>query len=199
MPKTLILASSSTTRLHLLRAAGLDVASYSPRIDEESIRRSLESEGAKPRDIADALAEMKARKIADRFPGAVVMGCDQVLEFNKISWGKPETLAGARQQLLAMRSQIHHLLSAIVVYEDGKPVWRHIGKVTLTMRDFTDIWLEGYLTRNWDSICHSVGGYKLEEEGIRLFTNIEGDYFTVLGLPLLPLLTYLGTRGFIAT
>ncbi|MGB8814850.1 MAG: Maf family protein [Paracoccaceae bacterium] len=199
MSKALILASSSTTRLHLLRAAGLDVMSHSPRIDEESIRRSLESEGSKPRDVADALAEMKARKIAERHPGALVMGCDQVLDFNSTSWGKPESLADARQQLLAMRGQIHHLYSAIVVYEDGKPVWRHIGKVTLTMRDFTEVWLEGYLARNWDSIRHSVGGYKLEEEGIRLFTSVEGDYFTVLGLPLLPLLAYLGTRGFIAT
>lgn len=163
------------------------------------MRRALESDGAHPRDIADALAEMKARKIADRNPDALVLGCDQVLEFDRRAWGKAETMAEARGQLLSLRGQPHHLLSALVLYDDGKPVWRHIGKATLTMREFSDAWLDDYLVRNWESIRHSVGGYKLEEEGIRLFTAIEGDYFTILGLPLLPLLAYLGTRGFIAT
>lgn len=199
MQKPLILASSSTTRAQILRAAGLSLATQSPRIDEETIRRALESEGAHPRDIADTLAEMKARKVADRNPDTLVLGCDQVLEFDRRAWGKPETMAEARTQLLTLRGQTHHLLSALVLYDDGKPVWRHIGKATLTMREFSDAWLDDYLARNWHSIQHSVGGYKLEEEGIRLFTTIEGDYFTILGLPLLPLLAYLGTRGFIAT
>lgn len=199
MQKPFILASSSATRTQILRAAGLKFTTQSPRIDEDTIRRTLESEGAQPRDIADTLAEMKARKIADRNPGALVLGCDQVLEFDRRAWGKAETLAEARHQLLALRGQSHHLLSAIVLYDDGKPVWRYIGKATLTMREFSDPWLDDYLTHNWDSIRHCVGGYKLEEEGIRLFTAIEGDYFTILGLPLLPLLAYLGTRGFIAT
>jgi len=199
MQKPLILASSSATRAQILRAAGLTLSTQSPRIDEETMRRALESEGAHPRDIADALAEMKARKIADRNPDALVLGCDQVLEFDRRAWGKAETMAVARGQLLSLRGQPHHLLSALVLYDDGKPVWRHIGKATLTMREFSDAWLDDYLVRNWESIRHSVGGYKLEEEGIRLFTAIEGDYFTILGLPLLPLLAYLGTRGFIAT
>lgn len=199
MQKPLILASSSATRAQILRAAGLTLSTQSPRIDEETMRRALESEGAHPRDIADALAEMKARKIADRNPDALVLGCDQVLEFDRRAWGKAETMAEARGQLLSLRGQPHHLLSALVLYDDGKPVWRHIGKATLTMREFSDAWLDDYLVRNWESIRHSVGGYKLEEEGIRLFTAIEGDYFTILGLPLLPLLAYLGTRGFIAT
>lgn len=199
MQKPLILASSSATRAQILRAAGLTLSTQSPRIDEETMRRALESEGAHPRDIADALAEMKARKIADRNPDALVLGCDQVLEFDRRAWGKAETMAEARGQLLALRGRPHHLLSALVLYDDGKPVWRHIGKATLTMREFSDVWLDDYLARNWESIRHSVGGYKLEEEGIRLFTAIEGDYFTILGLPLLPLLAYLGTRGFIAT
>ena len=199
MQKPLILASSSATRAQILRAAGLTLSTQSPRIDEETIRRALESDGAHPRDIADALAEMKARKIADRNPDALVLGCDQVLEFDRRAWGKAETMAEARGQLLSLRGQPHHLLSALVLYDDGKPVWRHIGKATLTMREFSDAWLDDYLVRNWESIRHSVGGYKLEEEGIRLFSAIEGDYFTILGLPLLPLLAYLGTRGFIAT
>lgn len=199
MQKPLILASSSQTRAQMLRAAGLELTLQSPRIDEETIRYALESEGAQPHDIADTLAEMKARKIADRNPDALVLGCDQVLEFDRRAWGKAETMADVRAQLLTLRGQSHHLLSAAVLYEDDKPVWRHIGKATLTMREFSDTWLDDYLARNWESIRHSVGGYKLEEEGIRLFTAIEGDYFTILGLPLLPLLAYLGTRGFIAT
>ncbi|HEX9859300.1 MAG TPA: Maf family protein [Paracoccaceae bacterium] len=199
MPPPLILASASATRLQILRAAGVAVTAQAPRIDEEAIRAALEAENAGPRDIADTLAEMKARKIADRFPEALVLGCDQVLEFQRRAWAKPETPEAARQQLLALRGQTHHLLSAIVLYESGKPVWRHLGKVRLTMREFSEGWLDDYLARNWESIRHCVGGYKLEEEGVQLFTTVEGDYFTVLGLPLLPLLAYLGQRGFIAT
>jgi septum formation protein len=195
----IILASSSETRLRLLRAAGLPVSAQPARIDEEAIRAGLEAEDATPRDIADTLAEMKARKIADKVSGAVVIGCDQVLDFKGKSWGKPATPQAARAQLLALRGQQHQLLSAVVLYYDGQPQWRHVGTVRLTMRDFSDAWLEGYLSRNWESLRHSAGGYMLEEEGVRLFSAVEGDYFTVLGLPLLPLLGYLGQRGFIQT
>jgi septum formation protein len=197
MTKPLILASSSETRLRLLQAAGLDVTSRNSRIDEVAIRNSLTAEGASPRDIADALAEMKARKIAERDGNALVLGCDQVLEFDGRVWGKPETPDEALQQLLAFRGKSHKLLSAIVLYDAGKPIWRHVGEVRLTMRAMSDDWLRGYVARNWESIRQSVGGYKLEEEGIRLFLTIEGDYFTILGLPLLPLLGHLGERGFI--
>ena len=199
MIKPLILASSSETRLRLLRAAGLDVTSQNPRVDEVVIRSSLEADLASPRDIADALAEMKARKIADRNADALVLGCDQVLEFQGKVWGKPESPEQALGQLMALRGQAHKLLSAVVLYDLGEPVWRFVGEVRLTMRPVTDDWLTAYVSRNWASIRHSVGGYKLEEEGIRLFSAIEGDYFTILGLPLLPLLGYLGERGFIAT
>ena len=199
MIKPLILASSSETRLRLLRAAGLDVTSQNPRVDEVAIRSSLEADLASPRDIADALAEMKARKIADRNADALVLGCDQVLEFQGKVWGKPESPEQALGQLMALRGQAHKLLSAVVLYDLGEPVWRFVGEVRLTMRPVTDDWLTAYVSRNWASIRHSVGGYKLEEEGIRLFSAIEGDYFTILGLPLLPLLGYLGERGFIAT
>lgn len=197
--RPLLLASASATRLALLRAAGLDVTAHAARIDEETIRRALEAEGAHPRDIADTLAEMKARKIADRNPEALVLGCDQVLEFDRRVWAKPETPEEARTQLCALRGQTHRLLSALVLYDAGEPVWRHVGRADLTMRDFSEAWLDSYIARNWDSIRHSVGAYKLEEEGVRLFTRVEGDYFTVLGLPLLPLLGYLELRGFIAT
>ncbi len=199
MVKPLLLASSSQTRLRLLQAAGLDVTPHSPRIDEQAVRSALTADRASPRDIADTLAEMKARKIADRHTDALVLGCDQVLEFRNQVWGKPDKSAEALAQLLAFRGHRHRLLSAVVLYEDGKPVWRHVGEVTLTMRPVTDAWLQHYVARNWQSIRQSVGGYKLEEEGIRLFSAIEGDYFTILGLPLLPLLGYLGDRGFIST
>lgn len=199
MVKPLILASSSETRLRLLQAAGLDVTSHNPRIDEAAVRAALEADRATPRDIADALAEMKARKVADKLSDALVLGCDQVLEFRHMVWGKPETPAEAIAQLSALRGQSHKLLSAIVLYDAGQPIWRYVGEVRLTMCAVTDDWLHGYVARNWDSIRYSVGGYKLEEEGIRLFSAIEGDYFTILGLPLLPLLGYLGERGFITT
>lgn len=197
MIKPLILASSSETRFRLLQAAGLDVVQRNPRIDEAAVRASLTADSATPRDIADALAEMKARKIADKDEGSLVLGCDQVLAYRHKVWGKPETEAEALQQLMAFRGHSHKLLSAVVLYDSGKPVWRHVGEVQLTMRLMSDEWLQGYVARNWHSIRHSVGAYKLEEEGIRLFSVIEGDYFTILGLPLLPLLGYLGERGFI--
>ena len=199
MTRPLILASSSETRLRLLQAAGVTVTQQNPRIDEAAVRASLEADRASPRDIADALAEMKARKIADRSGANLVLGCDQVLDFQRKVWGKPETPAEALAQLTAFRGQAHTLLSALVLYDAGQPVWRHVGAVHLTMRPMSDDWLAEYVSRNWHSVRHSVGGYKLEEEGIRLFSAIEGDYFTILGLPLLPLLGYLGERGFITT
>jgi septum formation protein len=199
MAPPIILASSSETRLRLLRAAGIPVTATPARIDEESVRAALEGEEATPRDIADTLAEMKAQRVAHRNPDAVVLGCDQVLDFNGRAWGKPATPEAARAQLQALRGNTHRLLSAVVLYHQGQPQWRHIGQVRLTMRDFSDDWLDGYIARNWESLRHSAGGYLLEEEGVRLFSAVEGDYFTVLGLPLLPLLGYLGQRGFIAT
>ena len=198
MPRLLILASGSEIRLQLLLKAGLDVSARVARIDEAMIRAGLESEGANPRDIADTLAEMKAARVAAKCPEALVLGCDQVLEFRHQVWAKPQTSAEARAQLIALRGQTHKLLSAIVLFDAGEPVWRHVGEARLTMRAFSDGFLDSYLERNWPSVGQSVGGYKLEEEGIRLFERIEGDHFTILGLPLLPLLTYLGSRGFIA-
>lgn len=199
MPRPLILASGSEIRLQLLRNAGLDVTAQVARIDEAMIRAGLEAEAASPRDIADTLAEMKAARVAVRAPEALVLGCDQVLEFRHKVWGKPETRDETRTQLTALRGQTHKLLSALVLYDAGEPVWRHVGQARLSMRPFSDAFLDDYLDRNWPSVGQSVGGYKLEEEGIRLFERIEGDHFTILGLPLLPFLTYLGTRGFIET
>lgn len=197
MAVPLILASASTIRRQLLENAGLRPQVASPRVDEDMIRSSLVAEGASPRDIADTLAEMKAGQVASRNPDAVVLGCDQVLEFQNVIWAKPGSSDEATQQLRKLRGQTHRLLSAVVVWHQGQPVWRHVGTARLTMRDFSDSYLDGYVARNWPGIGHSVGAYKLEEEGIRLFSAIEGDHFTILGLPLLPMLSYLSLRGFI--
>ncbi len=197
MNRPLILASGSEIRASLLRRAGVEVTPLPARIDEEMIRQSLQAENAKPHDVADALAEMKAARVADKHPAALVLGCDQVLEFGGAILSKPETLEQARQQLTDLRGKSHRLLSAMVLYDAAKPIWRHIGEANLTMKPVSDGYLDGYLDRNWPGISASVGGYKLEEEGIRLFSAITGDYFTILGLPLLPLLSYLAQRGFI--
>lgn len=194
----LILASSSAIRRQLLANAGVDVEALPARVDEESIRLSLQAEGASARDVADALAETKARKLAEKNPDAVVIGCDQVLEFQGQIWRKPDTPDAARAQLRSLRGKDHTLFSAVVVYERAEPVWRNMGEVRLTMRSFSDAYMEAYLARNWQDIQHSVGAYQLEGEGARLFSELRGDYFSVLGLPLLPLLNYLGLRGFIA-
>jgi septum formation protein len=195
----LILASTSPTRLAMLRAAGLDPTPIAPRVDEATIRDALVAEGANPRDIADALAEMKARKVAEKHPSDLVIGCDQVLALDRETFAKPESPDDARRQLRQLRGKTHKLLSALVVYENAEPVWRFVGEARLTMHNFSDAYLNDYVDRNWESIRHSVGGYKVEEEGVRLFSAITGDHFTILGLPLLPLLAWLGNRGMIAT
>lgn len=197
MLRPLLLASGSTIRADLLRAAGLTVTAHPARIDEDAVRAALHADAAHPRDVADTLAEMKAARIADKHPDALVLGCDQVLAFDQKVWSKPETRDQARDQIRALRGHTHSLLSAAVLFDHGQPVWRHVGQARLTMRDVSEAYLDAYLTRNWPGVSDSVGGYKLEEEGVRLFSAIEGDYFTILGLPLLPLLSYLALRGFI--
>ncbi len=191
----LILASGSSIRADLLRRCNVPIDVIPARIDEDIIRQSMLEAEAKPRDIADALAEAKARKIAGKHPESLVLGCDQVLAFESVLLSKPDSKEHAIAQLMQMRGKRHDLLSAAVIYEGAKPVWRHVGHVRLFMRDASDEWLEDYVDRNWHSIRDSVGGYKLEEEGPRLFTRIEGDYFNVLGLPLLEVLSYLTLRG----
>jgi septum formation protein len=194
----IVLASTSLIRLQLLQAAGLSVEVAAPRVDEATARQALLAEGATPRDIADALAEMKARKLADRRPADLVLGCDQVLDLDGAVLSKPQSPDDARDQLRRLRGRTHRLCSAIVAYEDAQPVWRHVAEARLTMHQISDAYLDDYVDRTWESIRHSVGCYKLEEEGVRLFSAITGDHFTILGLPLLPLLAWLGTRGMIA-
>ncbi|HCP81209.1 MAG TPA: septum formation protein Maf [Octadecabacter sp.] len=199
MTEPIILASTSEIRSKILRNAGVDHTVTPARIDEDSIKRALEAEDATPRDIADTLAEMKARKVSEKGFGGLVLGCDQVLSFKGAVLSKPRGPQEARDQLVALRGQPHQLLSAAVIYEDLKPVWRHVGVARLAMRDFSDAYLDEYLDRNWDSIRWSVGGYKIEEEGIRLFRMVQGDTFTIQGMPLLELLSYLTLRGTLPT
>lgn len=195
MPHPLVLASGSDIRARLLQNAGVDFTVAIPRVDEEMVRAAMRAEGASPRDVADALAELKARKISEKHPGACVLGCDQVLDHRGNILSKPATPDEAVEQLYTLRGDRHTLLSAAVICENGRPIWRHVGTVRLRMHDVSDGYLAGYVERNWDSIRHAVGAYKLEEEGVRLFSRIDGDYFTVLGLPLVEILSYLRLRG----
>jgi len=195
MARQIVLASGSAIRGQMLSNAGIAFEAIVPRVDEEMIKIALQAEKATPRDIADALAETKARKIGGKHPDKLVIGCDQVLDFDGQILSKPQTPEEAKEQLKVLRGKRHSLLSAVVVYHELEPLWRHVGQVRLYMRDISDSYLNEYVDRNWPSLQSSVGGYKLEEEGVRLFSRIEGDYFTILGLPLIEMINYLTASG----
>ena len=195
MTDQIILASGSEIRATLLRNAGIQFDVIKARIDEDMMKAGLLAEGLKGRDIADALAEMKALRVSSKHPIHIVVGCDQVLEHEGVLFSKPDSQNDAIKQLQCLRGSTHRLLSAVVIYKNGEPQWRHVSCVSMTMHDFSDTYLNDYVKRNWESIRYSVGAYKLEEEGIRLFQKINGDYFAVLGIPLLELLSYLSIRG----
>lgn len=192
---SVILASGSSIRAKLLRDAGVNFSTKVSKIDEASIIASLKMEKAKPHNVVDLLAEYKAQRVAMKYSDTIVIGCDQILVCDKKIYEKAETLDAARSTLLSLRGKAHQLMSAVVVFEQGKPVWRHMGRAQLVMRDFSDSYLEDYIEQNRDTILSSVGCYKLEEEGVQLFSNIQGDYFTILGIPLLEVLGFLRSRG----
>ena len=193
----IILASQSAVRQQLLQNAGVSFIAENARIDEPLLKTSLSAEGAPPRDLVDQLAEAKAAKLARKNSDAVVIGCDQILEFEGNILSKPDSLEDARAQLTMLRGKSHKLMSAAVIYHEAQPIWRHIGVVRLFMAEFSDSYLDAYLARNWPDIAQAVGAYMLESEGIRLFSRVEGSYFDVLGLPLTEVLNFLALRGFI--
>lgn len=192
---SVILASGSEIRAQLLRGAGVAFDIEVARIDETAIIAAMRAEQAKPHEIVDTLAEYKAQRVAIKYSDKLVIGCDQILVCDKQIYEKATTIAQAREKLMTLRGKPHQLMSSVVIFENSKPVWRKIGRAQLIMREFSDGFLDEYLEQQGDSILGSVGCYKLEETGAQLFSHIQGDYFTILGIPLLEVLGFLRTRG----
>jgi len=195
---TLILASASRSRAQLLSAAGLDFASVPAQIDEEEVRRSLVAAGKDGAVIAEALAERKALKISTARPKDLVIGADQILSFDGEILGKVTDLNEAEHLLRRLRGKAHLLLGGIVLARNGAPVWRHRSRAQLWMREFSDEFLLQYLRCEGPAVLETVGCYRLEGAGIQLFDAIEGDYFAILGLELLPLMAALREQGVVA-
>ena len=195
----LVLASASPARARMLRAAGVDFEAEPARVDEEAARDSLRAEGASAADAAMALAELKALRISARRPEDLVVGADQILSLGERWFAKPPDRAAARAQLLALRGREHRLDSAACAAMGGAPVWRAADSARLSVRPFGDGFLDSYLDACFDpgggGALGSVGAYRVEGPGAQLFSAIDGDHFTILGLPLLPLLEYLRQRG----
>ena len=179
----------------MLTAADVPFDAIASGVDEASAKASLSADGISARNLADALAELKAVKLSRRYPEALVLGCDQVASLGGRIFDKSESQAEAREHLVALRGETHSQASAAVICEGGKPVWRHIDVAKLTMRDFSEAFLDTYLEAEWPAISGCAGGYRIEGRGGQLFTQLDGSYFTILGLPLLPLLDYLRVRG----
>ena len=187
----IVLASKSQIRSLLLEKAGIEFSTVDPAIDEKEVKLSYISNNYPTRDIADVLADMKARKISNRFPDGIVIGCDQILDFNSVILSKAKDQDELIYQLKQLQGNKHKLHSACVVYNAQKPEWRFIGSVSMTMRNLSDRYISKYVQDNWDGIKHSVGGYQIENSGISLFSKIDGDYFSVLGLPIIQLIDHL--------
>lgn len=192
----IVLASTSPTRQAMLRSAGLSFTAAAPRVDE----RDLVSRHPEwtPEEVAVKLAEAKAVEVSSRHPGAVVIGADQVLALGNRIYSKPRDIAQCREQLTDLRGKTHALISGVVTARDGKATWTHRDEALLTMRSFSDAFLDGYLERTGADCTTSVGGYKIEGAGVQLFDSIKGDHFTILGLPLLALLQHLREAGEVA-
>ena len=189
----LILASTSATRQTMLRNAGLDFTATAPEVDEGALVAA--NPGWMPHQAALKLAEAKAIDVSRRNPGAHVIGADQVLALGDKIYGKPRDRAHCRTQLQQLRGQTHVLISAVVLATDGRTTWTHTDEARLVMRDFSDEFLDAYLDAIGDDCTTSVGGYKIEGRGIQLFQAVSGDHFSILGLPLVPLLVHLREAG----
>lgn len=189
--RRLILASASKSRANLMRDAGLGFEVVPAHVDEDSIKASMKAEGAAATDCARALAEFKAGTISQRYPEALVIGADQVLDCDTIWYDKPKDMAGARNHLVNLRGKTHTLSNCVAVALDGSPIWHHIALARLTMRRFSDAFLDEYLDAAGAAAMSSVGAYQLEGRGSQLFSKIDGDFFTILGLQLLELLAFL--------
>lgn len=193
----LILASKSKSRASVLRAAGLEFTLIGSGVDEEALKDGLRAEGATVAKQADLLAETKALKVSISH-GGIVLGCDQMLDLDGQGLDKASTREEAREVLKRLRGKTHILQSAIVACIEGAPVWRHLSQPRLRVRNFSDAFLEDYLNAIGDAAFESVGCYQIEGRGAQLFDRIDGDYFSILGMPLLPLLQWLRDRGTLA-
>lgn len=195
-PHPLVVASRSAVRRRLLEAAGIPIDVRPADIDERAVE--AEENSAEPDRIAALLAREKARTVARRVPGRLVLGADQVLAIAGQRLTKPNDRASAREQLALLRGRTHTLHSAVALARDGVVVHEHVEVARMTMRDFSDGYLEGYLDRMGDAVVESVGAYQFEGLGIHLFERAAGDYHTILGLPLLPLLALLRREKYLA-
>ncbi|HEU4960110.1 MAG TPA: nucleoside triphosphate pyrophosphatase [Sphingomonas sp.] len=193
---TLILASQSLSRRAMLDAAGVSYEAMPARVDEEATKAALRGEGAEPRALADALAELKAVKVSRLIPGALVLGSDSLVALEDGSTlDKPASREQAAAHLRLMSGKRHDLVSAAVIAENGRPVWRVVDRARMLVRPLSEAFIDWYLDREWPAIAGCVGCYRIEGLGAQLFSRIEGSQFTVLGMPLLPVLDYLRTRG----
>ena len=195
MKPVVVLASASQSRCALLCNAGIEVIRDPAAIDEDSVKESFGNRDEPASQTAMALAELKAQRVSQRHKDALVIGADQMLQCGGIWFDKPADLDHARGHLIALRGKTHELLSAVCVVRDGEVLWRHLESAQMTMRPFSDAFIDEYLAAAGDAVCASVGAYQLEGRGAQLFSRIEGDYFTILGLPLLPLLGFLVNHG----
>lgn len=195
MTEKIVLASGSPFRKAMLVNAGLDIEAVPADVDERALEAPLQNSGVSPEDVALVLAEAKATEVSERRPGALVLGCDQTLSLGDEVFHKPADMEGARRHLLALSGKTHQLNSAAVLVRDGKVLWRHVGIASMTMRKLDPAFIGRHLARVGAKALASVGAYQIEGEGIQLFEKIEGDHFTIVGLPLLPLLTELRRLG----
>jgi len=192
----LVLASQSMSRRAMLQAAGVPFEAASPNVDEDAFKEEFRAQGQDARTLADALAELKARRLSARRPGAMVLGCDQTLELDDGSMlDKAEDREDAARILRLLSGRTHSLHSAAVICEQGAPVWRHIEKARMTVRPLSDDFIETYLDAEWENCRWCVGCYRIEGPGAQLFSAIAGSHFTIQGLPLLALLDFLRVRG----